>query len=120
MHPNDQSGFSPRFIVDVHKLLAAANVIDDTDLTFEEVEGLKTVCALGTSTSPRINLMFRSNNRLRTESFFQGFSFKVAMTPKCILKHIACSATVSKPRLGIQTSDCFETADVFEHIHMMT
>lgn len=67
LHPDDKTGFSPKVSIDLHKLLAARKVInEDVPLTAEITDGLRLVISLGASTSPRLNLLFRSNARLRT------------------------------------------------------
>ena len=66
-----KNGFSNRTVVDLHKFLAAMMVLDYDNAAatgFENsvLEGLQIVASMSSSTSPRVNLIFRSNVRLRT------------------------------------------------------
>ena len=61
-------GFCARVTVDLHKYLAAAKVLacKTSGMVSNEVaEGMKIVASISSTTSARVNLMFRSNNRLK-------------------------------------------------------
>ena len=67
LHEGDTSGLSPRIAVDAHKFLAAAHMLsEDATPDIRLLDGLKIVSGLSSSCSPRVNLMFRSSNELKT------------------------------------------------------
>ena len=67
VHEGDTSGLSARVVVDVHKFLAAAHMLsEDVMPDMHLLNGLKTIAGLSSSCSPRVNLMFRSSNELKT------------------------------------------------------
>lgn len=63
----DYKVLSPRVVIDLHKFLSCAKVLDEKEpFGIELVRSLKTIAALASATSPRVNLMFRSNPRPRS------------------------------------------------------
>ncbi|CAK9112467.1 Uncharacterized protein SCF082_LOCUS52143, partial [Durusdinium trenchii] len=61
----DYKVLSPRVVIDLHKFLSCAKVLDEKEpFGIELVRSLKTIAALASATSPRVNLMFRSNPSL--------------------------------------------------------
>ena len=68
LHADDPMiGLSPRIVVDMHKFLAAAHVTkEDLQPSLALLDGLKTVAGMSSSCSPRVNLMLRSSNQLKT------------------------------------------------------
>ena len=66
LREDDKYGFSPRAVIDIHKMLACTHILASKDLTDDILEGFKEVIGMSQSAAPKINLMFRSNARLRT------------------------------------------------------
>lgn len=63
------SGFSPKAIVDLHRFLAAKQVLDEGEcekMSSEEINDLKAAVATNAGCSPRVAMLFKSQQRLKS------------------------------------------------------